>query len=456
MSDFDLFYSNHPWAGLETNQRQWYVPFLREIYMREAIYSRFVSNQFALTGPNSPVTTKMTITSLIPPHANFDPIALRQMWLPASYADTFAREIEFRRYGGKMALHDYDQMITYWQLNGNRGLKPIIDRYLGGMMTETFDMQARNTFFEAPYTKYGQGGSDFASITNWSGHKFTTELIDNVRLGMAERGMPFTVMPNVSFQSARPLCITSPGVIRDLINETDPSATNPQNQFIDVMRYADAGRIIRGEVGIYHNTRFVETPRAILYNSGPFTKQAAITAPVAAGDGATSNKVDKVRQVGQPGVSRFVQVDDASGFAKNDIVTIHVRRTDRFGVANGVDHNDGLLTYRRVEEVDLDSDTLSFDLPIMVDMNVSLGSGIYGYITKGRHVHTALFIGGMDGVVLGVGRAPRIHTPIPVDDFESMYRISWDSFHQHQLFEPEVFEVWYGAGTNATKSGIVQ
>ena len=178
MSDFDMFYSNNPWAGLQTNQRPWYVPFLREIYLRDQVYSRFVTTQFAMLGPGSPIATKMTLTSLIPPHANFDPISLRQLWMPSSYVDSFSREIEFRRYGGKMALHKYDQMITYWQLNGQKGLLPIINRYLGGMMTETMDMQARNAFFEAPYTRYGDGGADFSDIDSWSSHKFTTSLID--------------------------------------------------------------------------------------------------------------------------------------------------------------------------------------------------------------------------------------------------------------------------------------
>ena len=102
------------------------------------------------------------------------------------------------------------------------------------------------------------------------------------------------------------------------------------------------------------------------------------------------------------------------------------------------------------------NDTISFDYPIMIDMNVNLGGGVYGYVTYGRNIHSALFLGGMDGVVMGVGKAPEVYTPKPVDDFDSMYRISWDGFYQHQLFEPEVFEVWYGAGTNAIKNGIVQ
>ena len=103
--------------------------------------------------------------------------------------------------------------------------------------------------------------------------------------------------------------------------------------------------------------------------------------------------VDKVRQVGQPGVTNFIQVDDASVFQKNQIVTIHVRRTSEFGVTDGVDHRDGFLTYRRIEAIDLVNDTLAFDLPIMLDMNVNLGGGVYGYVTKGRNIHTGALPG---------------------------------------------------------------
>lgn len=449
---FDTYYPSNPWSGISTNQRAWYVPFLRKVYYREAIYSRFVTSQFALAGPGSPVTTSMTITSLIPPHGNVDPIGLRDLWMASSYMDSFARTVNFTRYGGKMGLHKYDDLITYWKKDRIGGLKRIINGGLGQMMTEVMDNLARNAFLSNTYAMYGASGADFSDIDSWSADKISTELIDDIRLGMAERGVPFTVQPRTNFLNAKPICITTPGVIRDMINEA--SGTGAQNEFIDVMRYADAGRIIRGEVGVYRGVRFVETPRGILYNCGPITVQPTIAASVSAGDGAPSTVVDGVKTVGQQsGVTNYITVSDATGIAVNDIVTVHVDRTSANGVTNGVDYTDGKLHNRRV--VKIDGNNISFDYPILEDFSTDLGGSVYGYVTKGRHIHTALFLGGMDGVVMGIGEAPQIHMPRPVDDFDSMYRITWDGYFKYQLFEPEVFEVAFLAGSNRIKGSRV-
>ncbi len=454
---FDTYYSNHPWEGISSNQRDWYVPTLREIYLRKSQYLGFVSNQFQLAGPGSPVTQSMNITSLIPPHADFSEISLRQLWMPSSYVDTFSRQINFKRYGGKLALHKFDNLITYWKQNGKTGLKPIIDRYLGGMMMESLEQLARNSFLENTYAMYGAGGVDFSSIINHADHKMTTDLVEDINLGMEEREAPFTIQAGGEqvAGAGRVVCITTPGVIRDL--RTEASASGNENAFIDVSKYQQSMRIMQGELGIYKGVRFVSSTRAILYNSGPITVQPTVTIAINAGDGAWANKVEGVRQVGQTGAVNTLTLSDTTGLAINDIVSIHTSRTANFGVTDGVDHRDGTLHYRRIVDIQGGvGGTIALDKPIMVDMNVDLGSGVYAYVTKGRHIHSSTFIGGQDGVVMGVGQSPQIYTPRPVDDFDSMYRVSWDGYLGMQLFEPEVFEVVFSAGTNRQKGAKVQ
>jgi hypothetical protein len=46
---------------------------------------------------NGPRATELVISSLLMPHANHDPIGVRDMWLNSSYQDTFARRIRFNR-----------------------------------------------------------------------------------------------------------------------------------------------------------------------------------------------------------------------------------------------------------------------------------------------------------------------------------------------------------------------
>lgn len=444
---FDTYYPSNPWAGVTTNQREWYDPILREVYYRNTIFSKYATAQFALAGAGSPVTTKMHITSLIPPHGNFNSLSLRQLWMPSSYIDSFEREIVFNRYGSKLALHKYDNLITYWKKNGNAGLVNIINAGLGQTMSEIMDALARNAFLEAPYRLYGGDATSIGTLE--SGDTLTTSIIDKVRVRLAERGVPFTVTPQASYQNNSIICITSPGVIHDLANEAG-GAAGVYNQFVDTSRYADPSRIMRGEVGTYRQVRFIETPRATLRCVGPIVNQQGITAAVNQGDGATDDKVDNVRQVGQPDATNYITVEDGSSFTVNSIVAIHVSRTSANGVTNGVDWTDGKLQYRRIEKID--GNNISFDYPLMEDMTTDLGAGIYGYVTDALDVDMALFIGGMDGVVMGVGQPPRIHTPGPVDDFDSMYRISWDGYFAYQLFNPEVFELAFLAGTHFDKN----
>ncbi len=458
---FDVGYPNHPWAVVDTNQREWYDPFLRDIYYRQSVYNRFVSQQFALAGPGSPIATQMTITSLLPPHPNFDPIQLRQQWMPSSSVDTFARTLTFERYGAKMALHEYDDLITYWKKDGRAGLRYIINNGLGYMMTRIMDTLARNAFLTGAlgggYNLVGSGSGDFSDLT--SSEVITTKLLDSIHLGMQYRDVPYAT--NISGVPGNLICITTPGVFYDLQQEA--SETGNANAFLDIKRYQQGTQIINKEVGTYHHIRFVVTPDAMLWNCGPIEYQAPIKAAVTSGDGSPDpslTTVDGVKKVGQitgsGTIKRYIQLGtgDAAHFSVNDMVSIHTDRTSTFGVTNGADFRDGTLSVRRVVAVDEVNDRISLHQPILVDMNTDLSNGVYGYVTKGQHVHTAIFIGGTDGVVQGIGRPPRIHTPGPVDDFESMYRIAFDAYMKYQMFEPEVFEVWYGAGSWKVKGQL--
>jgi hypothetical protein len=91
----------------------------------------------------------------------------------------------------------------------------------------------------------------------------------------------------------------------------------------------------------------------------------------------------------------------------------------------------------------------------MIDMATDLGAGVYGYITKGRNIHSSIFVGGPNGIVSGVAAPPRLHSPAPVDDFEMVQRFSWDSYMGYQPYAPEVFEVVFSAGTTRTKGAKV-
>lgn len=83
-------YESHPWAGIDTNKREWYVPALYDFFTKQSVFSQFVTTQFGLDDPR---TTKLHISSLIPPHSNFDALGVRDMWLSAKYMDSRERQV---------------------------------------------------------------------------------------------------------------------------------------------------------------------------------------------------------------------------------------------------------------------------------------------------------------------------------------------------------------------------
>lgn len=432
-------YSQNPWAGITSKTRDWYVPQLYSYYRQRAVYNNFVNVRFNMAGMGAET---MHLSSQIAPHANHDPIDKRQLEVDSSYLDFMSRNITFNHYAGEINLNRYDERVTYYQKDSQQGLIRMINEGLGYMMVETMEKLARDTFLKAPFAMYGRSatGADFGDIS--SADKITEQLIDDINLGMKERDVPFAQTGDGSPGSI--LCVTSPGVLFDLKTSAD---------WIDKVKYADGTRLMAGEVGSFHGVRFVETNRACLYNAGEWDgvgAQTTITAAVNAGDGApnpTTTAVDQVYYVGQAAKTHTITVASTTGIVAGDIVSIHVDRTSTFGITNGLDYRDGKLFNRRVVSVP-DSTHLVFDLPFMEAFTTDLGGGVYGYVTKGRNVHTSLFLGAPDGVVMGVLESPQMYALEPIDSLKKVYRFVWQAMLGYQLFNPRHFEVLYTAGSN--------
>lgn len=447
-------YESNPWSGLDNNKRDWYDPFLIDYWQRNSVYSLFSTIQFAMgNAPN------MIVTESIAPHVNFDPIGQRQLWMDSTRSDSRSVNITFSRYGSKVQIHRYDEILNYWVTQNGGGLRELLNRNLGYTISEVTETVPRNTFFAGSLlqTGYHMIGNQANKLKNADGtinygfnsltasDTMTTELLEAVMLGLNDREAPFTrsLEPGIT---GSVFCITSQNVIHSLTNETDSTQNNvAMNQFIPVNLYDSSVRRAYGEVGMYKGVRFLVTPRAVLRNLGTKDIRAKIISPVKQGDGAPGSEtlVDGVYNVGQPSAAKYIVVDDASNFELNMRVTIHTRLTSEFGVIDGADFRDGTSMVRRVVAVDTNANTISFDEPILIDMDTNLEppSAVYGYITYGRDVHTATFIGGNNGLGLGVLEPPRLTAPAPFDDFDEMYRQSWHARMGWQVLNPHAFEV---------------
>lgn len=446
MASFDVNYPENIWQNITTKTRDWYVPDLYRVYIGQAIYNQFINVKFNMAGLGA---AQMFIDNPILPLTSTDPIGARDLWLDDSYMDAAKRTINFSQYGGKFSYHKYDNMITYWRQDQIQGLRRLIDLGMGHQISWTLEKLARNALLTNPFATYGSAsGSAFQTVA--TSDIVSTQTIRDMWLGMKERGTPYS--ETSSFQTPGDvICLTSPGVMADLLDEISADEFLAPT-FTDAALYADPNRVMRGEVGTYQRTRFIESNLACLYNCGAIIEQPTITSPINAGDGAPdptdpTKNVDTVWSVGQPGNTHYITVSSATGINVGDIVTLHKSRTNANGVTNGVDFTDGKLQNLRV--VAKSGNQITFATPSLVDYTDDLGGGVYAYLTKGRNIHTMIFLGAnFDGVVNGIMQPPLLHMPDPVDDRQAQFRFTWDAYLKYQLFNPGSYEVVFLAGSN--------
>lgn len=467
--DFQNYYGVDPWGDITLNEREWYDPVLRDMYMRSSVYSQYATFKVDMLQPRA---RTIYFNDLIPMRPNIAPIANRQMEATRLYTDSFQRQVQTQRYGNGVAIHRESELFSYWQRNGDFGLLPIIQQSLGQTLVDHLDLLARNTFFKHPFPMFGTGSaSGFDGITFTStGDKISTEILDSIRLSLVSRRVPFSALPTTYEFNQMPIVVTTNGFIHDLKREIN--ANGPS--FVETHLATESGRmtLLTGEVGMYRGFRFVVNDMALLENCGPIVHQTTITAAVQPGDGAADPEttlVEGVRKVGQPGATHYIQVASVGSIQSGDIIAVHRLRASTSDVAtgravtNGVLFDDPMLQNIEVHAVDTVNNRIILKEPYMMTqdngkgLETDLGGGVYGYVTKGKHVHTALFLNPSAQtapVVVGVSQPPILYTPPAIDDYLSMYRITYDFWMGHTIWEPRVFKVWFGAGANVTTGNI--
>lgn len=328
-------------------------------------------------------------------------------------------------------------------------------------------MLARNGLLANTNVKVYMGGAtDFDGINATGDYKFDIKVLRDIKLRMSWR-TKFAVGRAGNYANPVPgnndlLIISTPGVVFDTWDQQD-------NEWMMNLRDLQDERIINGGVIRYNGFTVVETWDALLANCGSITKQVGITSPVTAGDGAPdpdSATVAGVWYMGQSssGITHYVQCSDfgASDYAVGDIVTLHVNRTSGNGVTNGVDYTDGMSMDMEVQAVDATNNRLTFMTPVMADFKDGFiatpqgGSSatVYGFITKGQHIHPVYMIGARGGSRFAIRRMVEIHTPAPVDDFESMYRTSWDEYGEMNNWQPDLQEIAFCAASFGNRGTI--
>jgi len=420
---------------------------------------------------------------LIEGDINTDPLSFTAKYVDAFGVDSRQRNLTVNRYGDKVQMSKYENILTQFLKSGGKDWRPVLRGILGNNIVRKFEKLARNAFLTGPsaFHTYAGTATNLNGLT--SSDTFGLAMVNQWNLRLGSTGSPVVPGPVASAK----LAIIPPGVKYDLLASLAAASSSEASLFRDVSIYGDQTPILNYEVGTYKNIRFIEAPNgkfgsnlAVLYNAGVITSQFGVTERINAGDGApdpASTQVDATWYVGQAAATHYVQLENfaASDFAVNDIVSIHTQRNTSAGVgANsfdtgvpwGVDPLDGMTIERRIVTVDATNNRLTFDRPVMSnyhaasttsDGSVSVGTAgtFYGFVTKARHVAAVMVFGARGGIVGGVAKPIEFYDPVAVDDFNSVWRFSWDSWHGYNVWEPNLWEVYFCALSLPKPGGII-
>ena len=473
MTTLEAYYDLSPVGVLDQNQWDERRAEVQLNFRRNAIYTPLITWQ--ASGP----AQNQWEYDLIPGDVDSDEISMTANYIdtPQSF-DTRMRKYVVKRWGDKVQMHKSDARFNQFIANGSRDWRPLLRGALGDNILRKHEILSRNVFMNGPKTYWtfadaaGAGHDAIGDLT--SSDVFSPSIVNAWNLRLGNTGNTF--IPGAVANAK--LAIIPPGVKFDLFEALPAASANEAALWRDVMIYGSQTPILNYEIGTFKNVRFVEAPNDdyginpnVLYNTGVISFQHAVTAPIKMGDGAPdpeTTAVDGIFYVGQKGVTHYIQLEafGASDYAVGDIVTIHVKRSSAYGVTNGVDPLDGKLIHRRIVAIDAGNDRLSFDRPIMRNLTAAFydaagsvttaaAGTFYGFVTKARHIGFVLVLGSNAGVVGKVVEPIQFHNPAPVDDFESVWRLTWDAVMGWNVKDPHYFECHFCAVSLPKPGGII-
>ena len=301
------------------------------------------------------LTNQMTFTLMYDLEPTIDALGVRDLWMVAGHTDSAQVTIDMEHIGGKVALHKYDDYITYWRKNGAEGLRRIVRGLLGPQMTDTLDVLARNAFLDGPFSLYaGDASNDgFNDLDSTSDDIFKIGLLQQLWLGMTYRHVPLAQGPEGPTGAL--VVVTTPGVIYDIRAASGSDWISLQQYNTNILR-------LPYEVGSVYGCRFLQAPMATLWNHGVQTKVAHMIASASAGDGAYGT-VDEVYSVGQSGATAYVQLgtgDAASGSGETQYTAITFTNAEIDGTSEGESFR--LKVYR---DADAGADTMAGDAELL-------------------------------------------------------------------------------------------
>lgn len=471
VGDFEVYYDQNPIAAWDRNRWTVYDPAINVAFRTNSLLTPMVNwtPLEAFGGGNAP--TVVTGREALPGHSNHNTIDVRAKYINAAYMDSRERRITAPyHYGGKVQLDSYDSLINMWQNGGAQGfIDGILRQHLANDIVTQHEKIARDMILTHTNVKtYANGAANFSAMSANSAYLFDPTVLRDMKLRLSFRSM-FALQQYGEYAQPLPgmnegLIMTTPGVFHSIWD-------NLNHEYIQRLNILQDKSILNGSIISYEGFNFMESHLLTMWNCGAITKQVAVTAPITAGDGAPdpdSTTVDSTWYVGQSssGLTHYVQCSDlgTSQFAAGDIVTLHTARTASWGVTDGVDITDGDTMTLEVLSVDENNERLTFRQPVMADFPTgtgyttlagsgSVGTG-YAFITKAMHVHPMYVFGARGGSTFAIRRPVQLHMPQPVDDFESVWRVSWDEYGGPNKWNGDLAELHFVAGSFGNRGSV--
>jgi N4-gp56 family major capsid protein len=410
-------------------QRDYYSLLLLETLRTKSILVPYTVMKQDYEAANSGVVIFSEVFDTDP---NFNALTESNIWLRGAHLDSRTVRIELEIHGDILKFSDYNEIVQYINKGDMRGL---VSSKIGQNQVDYLDILARNAFMAHPNPIRFAGGTPAtgnARTDITATDLFDPDVAEVVRVHLEENEIPGVASVGDG-DGQTIVCATTPRVIKDI-------RTSGTSKWLELQEYAGGERKFNSEVGSWAGIRFVKTNRLKLRNHGTVSNQTALDGATVAGQGASAT-VDTVYTVGQSTSTRYIEVDDASGFSVGEYITIHDQNLNG-GAGNAPLQTDGTQETRRIISINTGAtpDQIVLDKPLLkphVDNDL---------VTNGIDVHVSIFMGG-PGVVYGVGEAPHVITPPKYDDLMMVNRYGWRGFLKMQLFRPEYYEIVESAGS---------
>lgn len=471
MAGDPLFYDLNPIQVIDQNHWTVYMPELALQFRNRSLYTPLVQWESDLAAM---YTTDVVEQEMFPGDVVENEIELTANYVDASpVPDMRSRKWSVKRYGGKVQYHKSSTPFNQFNVNGSHDWRPLLRSQLGYNIVEVHEKLARKAFFQLPstYWRFAGGASSFSGMSG-SSYVFDIDEVNYWNFALGNTGSP--IVPG-DMANAK-LAIIPPGAHYDIMKQLPSATGNETAMWRDSMLYNGGVGVLRNEVGSYKGVRFVTAPNDefgqnpnVLYNAGAITKQYGVTLPIRAGDGSpdpTTTAVDSVWYVGQKNVTHFIQLENFSNgdFNVNDWVTIHVGRTSAYGITNGVDPFHPKTIVRRVVAVDDSLNQIKLDRPVSFPFEAAFTGQsqtgatpgtFYAYVTRGKHIGWSLVLGARGGIRAKVMQPVKLYEPKPVDDFDSVWRFTYDEILGMNLADPNLFLLYFFTVSLPKPGGVI-